>query len=193
MTMLDQTDQDKMTLAPPQRRAGLWRWLPGGLIGLIGLALGARLALAQGNPPQPTPGAPVTDDQVNAIASQLYCPVCQNVPLDVCGTAACADWRQEIRGMLGQGLSADQIKVKFAEKYGQRVLASPERQGIGLFVYILPLVGVIVGALVVGMIIYRMAPGALSAGPQAETAIQYDDLDPETVARLERELKEFSS
>ena len=28
---------------------------------------------------QPTP----SDDQVNAIARQLYCPVCENTPLDV--------------------------------------------------------------------------------------------------------------
>ena len=29
---------------------------------------------------QPTP----SDDEVNAIARQLYCPVCENTPLDVC-------------------------------------------------------------------------------------------------------------
>ncbi len=38
-------------------------------------------ALAQGQPP--------TDDEVNRIAKQLYCPVCENTPLDVCPTQAC--------------------------------------------------------------------------------------------------------
>jgi cytochrome c-type biogenesis protein CcmH len=38
---------------------------------------------------QPTP----SDDQVNAIARQLYCPVCENTPLDVCPTTACHQWR----------------------------------------------------------------------------------------------------
>ena len=33
----------------------------------------------------PTP----TDDAVNKIAKQLYCPVCENTPLDVCPTEAC--------------------------------------------------------------------------------------------------------
>ena len=34
----------------------------------------------------------VTDDQVNEIAREVYCPVCENTPLDVCDTQACADW-----------------------------------------------------------------------------------------------------
>jgi len=42
-------------------------------------------AMAQGSEP--------TDDEVNAIAKQLYCPVCENISLDACGTAACEQWR----------------------------------------------------------------------------------------------------
>ena len=48
---------------------------------------------------QPTP----SDDEVNAIARQLYCPVCENTPLDVCPTQACAQWRDLIRQMLAEG------------------------------------------------------------------------------------------
>ena len=50
----------------------------------------------------------VTDDQVNAIAQQLYCPVCENVPLDVCPTAACAQWRATIREKLEAGWGTPQ-------------------------------------------------------------------------------------
>ena len=158
---------------------------------LLSLTMTPR-ALAQNAPP-PTPGVPVSEDQVNAIARQLYCPVCQNVPLDVCGTQACADWRAEIRGMLAQGLSADQIKNHFAEKYGRRVLASPEARGVDLLVWVLPVVGVLAAAVVVTLVIRRMAPGALAAEVKEQAALSYDGLDPEYVARLEQELKEFSS
>ena len=44
-----------------------------------------------------------TDDEVNAIAKDLFCPVCENTPLDVCPTDACKEWREEIRGMLADG------------------------------------------------------------------------------------------
>ena len=41
-----------------------------------------------------------TDDDVNKIARQLYCPVCESTPLDVCPTEACRQWRDVIRTML---------------------------------------------------------------------------------------------
>ena len=49
------------------------------------------------------PAPTVSDDQVNAIARQMFCPVCANVPLDVCPTQACAQWRETIRRMIGEG------------------------------------------------------------------------------------------
>ena len=44
-----------------------------------------------------------TDDEVNAIARKLYCPVCESTPLDVCPTDACKEWRELIRTMLAEG------------------------------------------------------------------------------------------
>ena len=44
-----------------------------------------------------------TDDDVNKIAKQLYCPVCESTPLDVCPTEACRQWREVIRTMLADG------------------------------------------------------------------------------------------
>jgi cytochrome c-type biogenesis protein CcmH len=150
-------------------------------------------ALAQDAQPTPSPAQTVTDDDVNAIARQLYCPVCDNVPLDVCGTQACADWRQEIRTQLEQGRTPQEIKAYFVERYGRRVLATPERSGVDLLVWVLPVVGVAAGAVVLVIVLRRMAPGALTAETAPRSIPAYDDLDPEYVARLERELKEFSS
>jgi cytochrome c-type biogenesis protein CcmH len=98
------------------------------------------LALAQGS----GPGA-VTDDQVNAVARQLYCPVCENIPLDVCGTQACAQWRELIREKLGQGWSEGQIKDYFVAQYGDRVLAMPPARGLNWLVYIIPPLAILAG------------------------------------------------
>jgi cytochrome c-type biogenesis protein CcmH len=100
----------------------------------------ASLALAQGS----GPGA-VTDDQVNAVARQLYCPVCENIPLDVCGTQACAQWRELIREKLGQGWGERQIKGYFAAQYGDRVLAAPPARGLNWLVYIVPPLAILAG------------------------------------------------
>ena len=64
-----------------------------------------RRALAQA----PTP----TDDEVNRIAQQLYCPVCENTPLDVCPTEACRQWRDLIRQQLSEGWTEEQIQQYF--------------------------------------------------------------------------------
>src|SRR5512139_417847 len=68
---------------------------------VLTLSLGFRVS-AQG----PTP----TDDEVNRIAKQLYCPVCESTPLDVCPTEACRQWRDLIRTMLAEGKSEAEIK-----------------------------------------------------------------------------------
>ena len=133
---------------------------------------------------QPTP----SDDDVNKIASQLFCPVCENTPLDVCPTQACAQWRDEIRLRLAQGWSEDQIKEYFAESYGIRVLAEPPRQGLNWLVYIVPPVAFIAGA----YILFRAFRSwqALSKQVEVEEDMLGDDSDTDPyLERLEEELK----
>src|SRR4030066_2170859 len=86
-----------------------------------------------------------TDDEVNAIAKKLYCPVCPNTPLDVCETKACEDWRAQIRDQLAAGWSEQQIIDYFVAQYGERGLAKPQRKGFTSLVWFLPLVVVLLG------------------------------------------------
>ena len=87
-----------------------------------------------------------TDDEVNEIAGQLYCPVCENTPLDVCPTQACHQWRELIRLQLSEGKTEDEIKQYFVDQYGDRVLAEPPRTGLNWLIYILPPAIILFGA-----------------------------------------------
>ncbi len=89
------------------------------------LSVMAKPALAQEAAQPPVPVREVTDDEVNAIAQKLYCPVCENITLDTCGTAACADWRYEIRLQLESGMTEDQIVADFVHRFGDRVVGTP--------------------------------------------------------------------
>ena len=132
---------------------------------------------------QPTP----SDDDVNAIARQLYCPVCENTPLDVCPTQACAQWRDLIRKMLAEGKSVEEIRQYFVENYGARVLSEPPRTGLNWLVYILPPVAFLVGA----YILYRAFRSWRALDKQLAVK-QGDEAPPaedEYVARLEDELR----
>lgn len=150
------------------------------------IVLAAALALAAGVSAQTTP-PPVTDDDVNRVAHELYCPVCENTPLDVCPTQACAQWRDLIREKLALGWSDQQVRDYFVMQYGDRVLAAPPAQGFNwVFYVIIPVallgaVGVLVSVL--RRMVKRPAQGA-SAPQTAKPAA-----DPDYMKRIEEELK----
>ena len=145
----------------------------------------------------PTP----SDDQVNAIASQLFCPVCENTPLDVCPTTACHQWRELIRQMLAEGKSPTAIKQYFVDYYGARVLSEPPVTGINWLVYIVPPVAFIAGATLL-FLAFRTwrkmgkepAAGSASSPPASNDGSSPGTgsgnvLDDQYVARIEEELK----
>jgi cytochrome c-type biogenesis protein CcmH len=131
----------------------------------IALALGfgfLAVGIVYAQQLQPTP----SDDQVNAIARQLYCPVCENTPLDVCPTIACAQWRELIRQELSAGWTEQAIKDYFVQRYGARVLGSPPPKGLNLLVYIIPPLAFLAGVYV----LFRAYRTWKRPTPQVETA-----------------------
>ena len=149
------------------------------LLTMVLAGLWAGSASAQG----PTP----TDDEVNRIAKQLYCPVCESTPLDVCPTEACRQWRDLIRTMLAEGKSEAEIKQYFVTQYGARVLAEPPRTGLNWLVYVLPPLIILAGAFLLLRAMRAWTKPATNApGPEEEAP--KDDY----VARLEEELKKRS-
>lgn len=143
--------------------------------------------------PQPTP----SDDDVNRVAKEMYCPVCESTPLDVCPTQACTEWRELIRLKLSEGYSDEEIKDFFAMQYGDRVLAEPPRRGLNWLVYLLPVAGFAVGAVVVWRVLASTKRKSVSAaaGPLAgdadgpASAGKAGAADDPYLARLEEELK----
>jgi cytochrome c-type biogenesis protein CcmH len=157
---------------------------------LLMIAL-TSVALAQdGTLPTPTPVAkqPVTADDVNRIAKQMYCPVCENEPLDACRTAACQQWRAQIGQMLSEGQTEQQIKDYFVARYGVRVLAQPPAEGTSLLLYVLPIVGLIVGVVIVVWLLRRLrargAAAPVTATPAKPSGDEYTD-------QVEQDLKNF--
>ena len=132
-----------------------------------------------------------SDDEVNAVAKQLYCPVCENTPLDVCPTEACRQWRELIRDQLAEGKTEAEIKQYFVNNYGARVLAEPPRTGFNWLVYIIPPVLILIGAVILFNAFRPWAkPKSAEAGTgQEKEARSSSSNQDEYVARLEEELK----
>jgi cytochrome c-type biogenesis protein CcmH len=129
----------------------------------------------------PTP----SDDEVNAVAKQLFCPVCESTPLDVCPTEACRDWRELIREMLAQGKSEAEIKQYFVEHFGARVLNEPPNR---LVSYAVPVVAFLLGAFLLlrGFQMWMKPVKTESPVPELEAKpVPQDDY----IARLEEEVR----
>ena len=152
------------------------------LIGLFASILVAGTVQAQeGLPEGPS------DDQVNAIAKQLYCPVCENIPLDVCPTQACAQWRELIREKLVAGWSEDEIKTYFVAQYGDRVLAQPPASGLNWLVYIIPPLAILGGIYILYRALRAWRQPAKDELGEEQPAAEVDD---EYLARIEDELRQ---
>jgi cytochrome c-type biogenesis protein CcmH len=152
---------------------------------LVGLLVGlSAVGIAWAQEPTPTPVGQVTQDDVNRVAKQLYCPVCENEPLDVCQTAACVQWKAQIRDFLDKGRSEEEIKQIFVERFGMRVLGDPS----AALLSILPIIAVVAGGAYAFFLIRRLVQrGAAAPIPPAPQATSSGD---EYVDRVERDLKQ---
>jgi len=145
------------------------------------------------------PTRAITDDEVNVVAKELFCPICENTPLDVCETQACADWRQVIRDKLSGGQSEQQIKDYFADQYGVRALAEPPAEGVTLLVWLVPLIAIPAAFILFGLYL-RNIRRSTAIAPKSTVVVSHPavtdtgEVDPDQdpyAARIERELREM--
>jgi cytochrome c-type biogenesis protein CcmH len=143
----------------------------------------------------------VSDDEVNEVAKDIYCPVCESTPLDVCGTQACADWRELIREKLGEGQTQAEIFEYFARQYGDGVLANPPSRGVSLVIlWVLPVVLILAGLLFFTRYMRTIrgqqtavspsnSAGALDGDPTKSAVEKSGKTDDDYYSRIEEELK----
>lgn len=65
------------------------------------------------------------DEQVNQLASELRCVVCQNQAIADSHAPLAVQLKQEVRRQLSEGASPEQVKSFMVERYGEFVLYQP--------------------------------------------------------------------
>lgn len=86
------------------------------------------------------------EDKVNDIAGELLCPVCQGQSVAESNSALAQDMRSTIREKLREGQSKEQIIEYFRASYGDTILGSPPLKGINIFLWLLPVLSLSIGA-----------------------------------------------
>jgi cytochrome c-type biogenesis protein CcmH len=139
----------------------LWRWAP--WIALVALAV-ALLAIGSHRSSHPT-----LDAQVIHIANEVRCPVCDGETAAQSSAAASVQIRAEIRQELLAGQSSDQILAGLVRAYGSGILEKPQSSGVGLIVWVVPVVAtVLAGTALVWAFIRWRRRAQPSAGPGDE-------------------------
>jgi len=140
---------------------------------LLVLILGLAGAQTVGNEPPPD-----LSPQVFEIAKKLRCPVCRGESAAESNAGVTEEMRRQIAEMLAEGKSEDEIIQYFVDRYTEWILYEPPKRGLGLVVWLAPVIGL--GIFGFGLYSYlRVA---------SRRAAELEGVSEEELARAEAEL-----
>lgn len=90
---------------------------------------------------------PVAEKRLQELSKELRCLVCQNETIADSNAELAVDLRREIRGMIRDGRSDNEILDFMVTRYGDFVLYRPPVKGITLLLWIGPLALLLIGIL----------------------------------------------
>jgi cytochrome c-type biogenesis protein CcmH len=95
---------------------------------------------------------PTIDDRARALDSEIRCPVCQGTSIADSPAAFAAEMRAVVLEQLRAGMSDQQLRDFFVERYGVWILLAPPAQGPQLILWLAPAIALTGGAL---LLVYR--------------------------------------
>jgi cytochrome c-type biogenesis protein CcmH len=123
------------------------------------------------------------------LEGQLMCPICEGETLAQSDQPAAQQIKAYIQRRIDQGATRSEIKRELVQQWGKRILAAPPRQGFDLLAWLLPIVGVLAGALVLGVLAWRWTRDREEPG--LRWSVKTRPLGPEEERRLDEELRRF--
>ena len=146
------------------------------VVAAVAVAVIALLVVAGRGPAHP----PTFSERIDAIASNLRCPVCQNLSVADSPSELARDMRAEIGRRLRAGQTPEQINAFFTAKFGRWILLTPDTGGIGLFAWLTPLLVIAGGGVLAYVLVLRRRrrPAIAGAGAAAAEADDHDSDEP---------------
>ena len=88
------------------------------------------------------------EDRLYSLNRQLMCPICDGLTLEQSQANVAVEMREEIKKMVIKGMSDQDIKDFYVEKYGLYILADPPKKGFDALVFIGPLLFGLLGLII---------------------------------------------
>jgi cytochrome c-type biogenesis protein CcmH len=124
------------------------------------------------------------------LQGQVMCPTCHTT-LDMSDSQAA----QQIKGFIEKKVAAcwtaKHIESALVAHYGQQILAAPSHKGFDLLAWWLPIAGVLAGALVLALGVWRWSRRREPEEPDGPAGLTGSGLDEETERRLDDLLARF--
>ena len=143
------------------------------------LRVGALVALAFAFAAPAAAACAQPRTSLSYLEGQVMCPTCHTT-LDQSDSAAALRIEAYIQKRIDQCATAGQIKSELVANFGAGILAAPPRKGFDLLAWWLPLGGVLGGALLLAVGVWRW-----SRTREPEPAEPEEESDPETERRLD--------
>ena len=123
----------------------------GALALLLSLLVAPALAIDT-ETPLPDPGQQA---RYIALIHELRCLQCQNQTIADSNAGLAADLRHEVRGMIANGKSDDEIRRFLTDRYGDFVLYQPPVRTRTVLLWAAPILLLLAGLVTVGIVIVR--------------------------------------
>jgi cytochrome c-type biogenesis protein CcmH len=88
------------------------------------------------------------------LEGELVCPTCQTT-LDQSNAPVAVRMKAFVRERIAAGDSKSEIKAQLVAQFGKGVLAAPERKGFDLLAWVVPVGGLLAGAAVLSVLLWR--------------------------------------
>ena len=124
--------------------------------------------------------------KILSIADKLRCPTCQGLSVRDSEAPLSRQIHDKVRRMVMEGQSEEAIKAFFVSRYGEWILRSPKKEGLGLVVWALPGVAILITGGLLGWRVYRNTHAS-----NLEEASMETGLTEEQRMRISRDLKRY--
>jgi cytochrome c-type biogenesis protein CcmH len=88
------------------------------------------------------------------LEGELVCPTCHTT-LDQSNAPVALRMKAFVRQRIAAGDTKSEIKEQLVAQFGKGVLAAPEKKGFDLLAWVLPIVGLVAGAGVLSVLLWR--------------------------------------
>lgn len=149
-----------------------------------------------GRPQTPTTDRDA-DPAIQTLEKRLRCTCGCGLDVYTCRTTdfSCTTspaMHRQVLALQDRGLTDEQVVQAFVDEHGESVLMAPPKKGFNLAAYFVPGILIVVASAVLFVVLRRWTR-ATAAVPAAAAAAGAPPASPEELARLQRELDEFSA